>query len=333
MWNPRSRTISVVTVSAFSAALLCGCGSLLRVGKFSKDSPQGVPFYAIAGACKQQTVYATPYYRLTLKLSNSAGPLSADVMSISNSSYLGADFQTLMQVLESPTPNSKSVLDAWKFLRERAQPFDPYQTADGQIVLENSTSAVSIVDYSTPYSLNVRKPLSGTSSADYKLATNGTLAEVQGQVADTTLETIAAALPISTLITSAAGIVSKTGAAAAATPEMMKVQLLQEQRYIKKVVGQLADFKSNCPVGSPLKSTDANVATVMSDVGAVGAAGDSSTPDADSIAVSGTIKLPKAILNSGQPTSNQSANSQPNKADDSQQAPSGSSNKNKKKQK
>jgi hypothetical protein len=275
----------------------CGCGNLLRVRKFDPNNPQGVPFFVKHGVCVQQTVYANPYWRLTLTYSPSKGQTTLQTILVSEAVYNGPDFSALAATLaQQPAPDSHSVLTAWDDLKN-ASKFDPWADLKGQRLLANSSSLTTEVDYQTAYAINQKKPFSGSSQADFKLAADGTLNEASGQVQDNTLATIASALPISSLITSAAGIVTPVGKAANEEKVPATFVLKQEQRYIKIVDSQntLAS-QGFCPVGKPLKQGDDNVAIAMTDVGSTDTS-DTVPQDknTDSISISGTIKLPKSL--------------------------------------
>ena len=153
---------------------------------------------------------------------------------MSKTGHQSSDFAALMAELEKQQPDFTSVQQAWNLLKQH-QPFDPYTENDGQFVLRDTSKVTTIVDYAhTPYSLNEHKPLAGSVSADYKLNSDGTLAEAQGQVQEQTLSTILGALPISDLIKSAAGVATKAGAAAAQQPEPVQFSLEQEERIVTK---------------------------------------------------------------------------------------------------
>lgn len=123
------------------------------------------------------------------------------------------------------------------------------------------------------------------------------LSKLYMQVQDNTFSTILSALPISTLITSAAGIATKAGAAANEKPKEVKFSLTQEQRYIKTVYSQSTINKQAiCTVGKPLTGAEENIGVAISDVGAGTTQGDTNADkNSDSITVNGTIKLPKSL--------------------------------------
>lgn len=285
-------------LGTISGSLLCvfvsGCGSVLQVKSFNPAKPEGVPFYVKQGACNHTTAYGNPYWRLTLKVTNDSGTLAMETVDINNSAHGGQDFNGLLHELEKASPDQGSVMSAWDDLKRRNR-FDPWKQNEDRILLENSSSPTSLVDYSTKYSINQRKPFSGSSNADFKLSADGTLNEASGQVQDNTFSTILSALPISSLITSAAGIATKAGAAANEKPKEVKFSLTQEQRYIKTVYSQVTIAnQAVCTVGKALKETDDNIGTSIVDVGSNTSQADSGQDkNSDSITVTGTIKLPK----------------------------------------
>jgi hypothetical protein len=209
--------------------------------------------------------------------------------------------QSVLDQLATDTPDESTVAHAWSNLK--LAKIDPFTDTTTMYFLANGTSATSVVDYSTAYAINQNKPLSGTASVDFHLATDGTLSEAQAQVEDTTFSTIVSALPISTLITSAAGIASKAGAAADQPKLKEKFQLIQEQRFVKRTLSKMSSFASNCPVAPPLALTDQTAWMALTDSGALDAP--NASPDAsastDSISINGTIKLPKSITGQAAP--------------------------------
>jgi len=143
--------------------------------------------------------------------------------------------------------------------------------------------------------------------------------------------TIVSALPLSSLITSAAGIKTQTGQSAEKNEIPASFVLKQEQRYIKIVYSQSSPAsQSICRIGEPLKNGD-NVAVAFSDVASTGTP-ESGTTDknTDSITISGTIKLPKNL----QPTPGQNASDAGNKTNAALPSkPDGSTDKSKQKDK
>jgi hypothetical protein len=113
---------------------------------------------------------------------------------------------------KNPRRTRISVINAWSDLKRKDR-FDPWKQNEDRILLENTSSLTSVVDHSTRYSINQSRPFSGSSNGDFKLGADGTLNEASGQVQDNTFSTILSALPVFTLITSATGTATKSGAA------------------------------------------------------------------------------------------------------------------------
>jgi hypothetical protein len=279
-------------------ATLLGCGEVYHVGVHHPDDPQGIIFYANTGACTQQTVYATPYVIVTLKASTASGTALTDSVKLSNKGRKSDDFLTLLDDLDKTKPDLGTIQNDWKPLKER-QSFDPNTSNDGEFMLENSSKAATVVDYAHPYSLNQTRPWAGSTTSDYKLNADGTLSEAQGQVQDDTLSTILSALPLADLIKDAAGITSKAGAAAGVTPEPVHFSLDQEERARTRTLSRMTDYKPNCKVEGVIKLDATDAAIVVADVGAKDAANKGGNDKSDtnsSIGISGTISLPKGML-------------------------------------
>lgn len=284
----RCRTTALVV----TCLCFCGCGSSLRIAKFDPNKPQGLPFFVKEGVCVHQTIYATRYWRLTLKVTGESGVGTEEVLNISAPDHSGHDFNALLHELEKASPDSDSVTNAWTSLKRNQ--FDPWSQTEGQVVLDNSTALTSVVDYSARYSINVKRPLAGSASADFKLGPDGTLNEASGQIQDNTLSTIVSALPISTLVTSAAGIATKTGAAANEPAKAVTFSLTQEERYVKTIYSKsVVASDSICSVAKQLTEADQNISTSKSDVGASSNLTSGQNNDSNTITVAGTIKLPK----------------------------------------
>jgi len=286
-----------VLLLAASTGALLGCGDLYRVSVHDAANPKGIPFYTMSGACAQQSVYANPYYLVTLKVSAAAGPISADTVKLSPVGRSSADFRALLDELDKPQPELASVQTAWSSLKQR-QSFDPYSQSAGEFLLDNSSKAVTLVDYAHEYDLNQRKPLAGSTSADYKLGPDGTLTEAQGQVQNDTLSTILSALPLSDLIKSAAGIAAKTGAAAAEPPSPVKFSLEQEERLKTTTYSIVSTYAANCPTGEALTEKITGASKSIADIGARESTKTTGKEDT-AISISGTINLPKALLSGG----------------------------------
>jgi len=218
---------------------------------------------------------------------------------ISEKGHGAQEFSNLLAILtkKDPGPGAEPIQDALEKLKAKYE-YDPWANLNGERLLSNTDSLSVEVDYETKFSINQRTPFSGSSQADFKLGADGTLNEASGQSQDNTFATVISALPISSLITSAAGTAPKAGAAQNKEDVAAQFTLNQEQRYIKIVNSKTLPLPATgfCDVPTPLRATDANVAFAVTDVGSTDTV-EAGTQDknTDTISVSGTIKLPKTI--------------------------------------
>lgn len=292
-------------LAILSASFIGGC-SLYHVGAFNQNKPDGIPFFAVAGACSHQTVRAVPYFLITLKVTGTSGMISTDAVKLSTSGHASIQFTTLLEELEKNQPVLTAVQDAWDALKAK-QPFDPYTNSDGEFLLSNTSKLVPVVDYAHPYSLKQHAPLAGSASADYKINADGTLSEIQAQAQDNTLSTILAALPFSNLIQSAVGISSKAaGTQQAVQTVEVHFSLVQEERMLTRTYSVTEAYTANCLVKAALIAATDGVSVVVADAGANDASAKAqATKDDSSIGIIGTITLPKGFL---QPAPNSNPN-------------------------
>jgi len=280
------------------AAGLAGCGELYKVRVHKPTDPSGIPFYSVSGACTQETVYVTPYFLVTLNIVGASGVQLSDSVKLSTAGHSSADFRALVGELSKSEPESGAVQTAWNLVKQR-QSFDPYTADTGRFLLSNISKLSSTVDYSHQYSINQRKPLSGSANADYKLSSDGTLAEAQGQVQDDTLATILGALPLSDLIKSAAGITAAAGAAAAKPAQPAHFTLEQQERMIARTYSRTTAYTQNCPVPAAIAVNSQGAGMVLSDLGPkdlIGKVEAGKREDGADVGISGTISIPKALL-------------------------------------
>jgi hypothetical protein len=285
-------------LAILAASLFGGC-SLYHVRAFDDQNPNnGIPFFAASGACTQQTVRAIPYFLITLKISGASGVISSDTVKISKAARTSYEFNALLEELGKPQPVRSAVQTDWDNLKAK-QPFDPYGQSDGEFVLSNTSKVVTVVNYSEHYSLNQKVPLAGTTSGDYKLSADGTLSEVQGQTQDNTLSTILTAL--SSLVQTAAGISAKAGVAAGTQSEEVHFSLAQEERMLTKTYSVTGGYTPYCPTSAALTEATKGVSVSLADVGANDASAKTQAPkDDSSIGITGTVSLPKGLVQPSQ---------------------------------
>jgi hypothetical protein len=273
----------------------------MHVTTNNKGSVDGIPFYVKQGQCVHKMVYIVPYYRLTLQTLDGKSVLSSDTLTISEDAYVKEtavrDLLVLLSKNSNPPVDYTQVRKDWDAIRNdlAANPYDAVQKKSWpQYLVSNSTTANAFVDYSTTYYLNAKSPLVGSVNADYKLASDGTLTEASAQITDQTLSTILSALPISSLITTAASggvlMVSPEGTVAPRTQST--VQMTAEWRAIKITNSQAIPYVIGCPDQDGF-APNPPIGTLIEDVGADTAAASQTKPDDNSITVTGKITLPK----------------------------------------
>lgn len=305
---------------------LCGCLSTVRVKRDpltmtekEKGSTKvsGIPFYIKVAKCKQETSWMQPFYTLTLKKTSTfkfvdekaakakdpaAKPPESVVRFtvtkvLSLSQFTSDDVRNLRAMLSKPGQadalQARAIEDTWKRISD-LQDYLPLAISEEQLVASkdsiqatNTSSPEAVVDYSRVYYYNAPRPWVGSSQLDAKLASDGTLTEGSAQVQGQTLSTILSALPISTLLTKAAG----AAAAAAVPPPEAVTETLQYDVTIVEdgythTHDRYVDFALPCPVEKDGVKKDFAL-TIQPSGQTTGKKDDSNT-----VKVSGAIVLP-----------------------------------------
>lgn len=292
-----------------ATSVLCGCGSVLRVKQGTAKVP-GVPFYSKEARCLHQEVSVMPYYRLTLQTVQSEKVTGSQTATVSAEYYLtdptAVEFTSLVDgtadVSSMTNEQQQTKLGSdWTAIKGHSAVDVHAKVGEDnwpKYVVSNSTSPKVFVNYKDVYYLNAKNPLSGSAKADYKLASDGTLTEASGEMADDTFKTIVSALPISDLIKSAAGIGLASKSVGGRT-----LQLKAESRMLKITRFQTVAFEPGCPDHANFDSTPP-IGTLIEDVGS-----EVSTPskqEDNSVSFSGKIVLPKST-----PTTNDKGGTKP----------------------
>ncbi len=293
------RTVWGLLASCIPLILLVGCGPVFRVTKDGAPV-QGIPFYVKDADCLHQMVYVVPYVRLTLQTLNGQKVQGSETMTISEKDFNeDTSVQSLLALLRKKPPLADSefaqVSEYWAEIRDQKSA-SPYEAVKNQrwpqYLLSNSTTTKLFVDYKSVYTLNAKSPVAGSVNADYHLASDGTLSEASGQVTDQTLSTILTALPISSLITTAASGGLAVKIIGAPAPAEITVQMVVERRAIKITNSQLIPYEKGCPDSNSFLDSPP-LGIVVEDIGVDSANSSQSKPDDNSITVSGKITLPK----------------------------------------
>jgi hypothetical protein len=142
------------------------------------------------------------------------------------------------------------------------------------------------VDYSTPYTLNVRRPLIGTAQANTTLAPDGTLTQAEAQTQDQTLSTLLGMVPAIGPLMKALG-----GQSTGTAPSGVTFDLAIEPRAVSFTRQyHIADLKPPCEAATSeqLKEDGRPYFLTVEDVGA-----DKKPKAENGIKVDATITLPK----------------------------------------
>jgi len=116
------------------------------------------------------------------------------------------------------------------------------------VEIANKSYPDAVVDYSRTYYYNSPRPWIGTSSLDVHLNTDGTLAEGNSSVTSQTLQAFLSALPISALITKAAGLAAEAAPGAYSTKQTVEYELSIQPSAYTHTHSRYVDFSVPCPV-------------------------------------------------------------------------------------
>jgi hypothetical protein len=290
-------------LSAGILFLLSGC-SLYAVRTATSTNPgsstgvAGIPFFAYAAACKQQSVYEQHPYRLTLEVDslvyNAAGDLADSVTLVNEEKIVSPDaipvIDRMRQMVDrfADRPNTDQLVSAF-----RAIPvFDIGTDRNGISLVANTSEAVTYVDYSRLYFYNVRRPLIGSANATAEINANGTLAKGTADVTDNTTSAFLGLLPIKEFLTSKIKP-SQVGATQSTHPPLYRYHLTIERLQVLHTASITYALASPCPVQPPIRLNPQNHGYSFTSVlGGAPAAAAAAKP-ANAITVTGQIALPQ----------------------------------------
>lgn len=200
-----------VLLGILAAALCSGC-STLRVNTGSEAD--GIPFYKKVGVKRQHTVYAHTSLQVTLSF--------RPVRIAKDGQEVLGTAQSVTRWVESSQSSRQRISELNQAsLAVRGVPFSDLQrrqadllrllnaipeasAGDGShpdttelVTISNHVDLISVVDYSTVYYLNSRKPLFGSASIAAEVAADGTLAKTDASAsaeAGEAIESIATGL-------------------------------------------------------------------------------------------------------------------------------------------
>ncbi len=200
---PRKSFTALLYLSALS---LAGCGSVYRITRITPPAPaapekprerqDGVLFYAKVGVCRHETKYEEPVFDVVV--TNTASKTVELSRSLGLKSY--QDFQTR---LLGPAADAKAELN--KEPPYRASGFGNPPSPDNLLMSANRTLLETATDYHHQYFYNTARPISGSATADIKLASDGSMNEASATIQSDTLKTALSAIPTQTLLSAALG--------------------------------------------------------------------------------------------------------------------------------
>lgn len=237
------------TVFMAAVTLLITSCNVLRVSKgdgAANTQCEGIPFYVQKEVYKQETKYQYTWIEVSLSSvqeKEGAKPSSTTIWRLTPD-------DSLIRYLNSVTSMTEMTVDEVNnFLKQmeksKAANLNPDSNSIKQVI-SNSCKPELIVDYSTKYYLNARKPLFGNTTVTQKLAPNGTLSESSATVESSLDEIAIAAIGLATPLASIK--VAQIGAA------VTSVAALQPADDIKMAKEAGGKAKIN-PVSDKIKYT------------------------------------------------------------------------------
>jgi hypothetical protein len=332
-------------------------------GNDVSNKQKGIPFYNHMGICTQEKTWNEPQTTLTLSVTPEGGSTQTQMMVLANEPFYKheADVFNLLTALEVAqgkheiTAKDKNycpanVADGWNKVRqayevkpinETEEPSNDAQklaisnaVAAGDLLLISNTASVgTAVDYSHVYYINTNQPWMGTATVDAKIGADGTLTDGSVTVDnETAADLLTAASTVASsgltaLSTIAAAKLAANGAVAAAIAAAAAPAgggQMSTMAFIKKP--HTDGTPGGCAAGEGFNAFTAKSITYKFEVGVSGykhvhkviepLAGtsysceaapddllkgsysvtplsDSGKPDKNAIGVSGTITLPK----------------------------------------
>ncbi len=297
------------------AFLCCGCGTAIRVTNSEKHKIDGIPFYAKVAACKHETVWLVPTYKLTLveitpapateeenqtaenKTAGKEVSKSLGVRLISLETYTSDDFRKMAASIENDTnqPDEGVVRNWFLNLPQTTVPGHGLPAAEERILASNENVPVVMVNYATTYYYNVKRPILGSVSATAELNADGTLSKGSAQIEDKTLQAILDLLPVKELASAAA-----TGAIAplARGRARARLKLIIEPQVDKYTLSQAPKIvpgqESSFPCPAPTATLDEIQGNNFSRTTVAAADSADKTDSQQKVKFAGTVQLPKA---------------------------------------
>lgn len=299
-------TLLAALLLVASTLAACSSYSIRRYGPgYEGGSPgyqrvPGIPFYNKRAVCRQETVYQQDLVKLTYRVyrlshSDVTGLETSAVLIYANERLVDRATAALPVVARlRMQPSSEAV---W---RRMAHAFEllpqpdlaKWQDISGLWLVKNETVPFVYVDYDNPHYLNVERPVQGSASATTKLSGDGTLTEATAQIEDSTLGTIAGAIPFGDLVGEAFNLDEKGEQSGPTIPFRTSLDAAAVP-----IQHKLTTWRSDDPM--PCHTSNAPIAPRSDDLGysytrVVGGGTPSEAKDENAITVTGRISLPPA---------------------------------------
>lgn len=272
--------MKVLVLAASVAA--SGCASLYEVHD-GNVKVKGVPFYALAGACLQETVYQETLYKLVVQSPATDSTPATVLMEKTVDAEVFAS--AAMQALRVAVSSNGDIRREFSALAS----YSPAKKPEA-VLASNTTKSAAFVDYSRVHYVNVALPWVGSASATARLNGDGTLAEASAEATDATVETLLSAVPAKEVLLGALGASGGLLPKALGAGSDGAVQLVVTPMLFKHVLTRTERASTPCAPQTPLPLNADDVNRRREAV--VNASPNSEAPE-NAVSVTGQIVLPK----------------------------------------
>ncbi len=284
-------------------SLLAGCGSAMRITHASASQTRpsqvdGIPFYVKVGACKHETIWLEPTFKISLsksyKLNGQDVTEGIGSKILSFKDYNSDEFRRLVLSFEKSKATSSEdvILDIFIRLKDYVSPTTTLPATENRLLASNKNEPTSFVNYGDVYYYNVKRPILGSVTASSELSSDGTLSKATATIEDKTLQAFLDLIPVKDVVSTAAkgalGIAATDGGTALLTLKLTIEP--QTYQYTLYTIGSINPSSPCAKPGPALTATeDVNFArTVLS------ATDDSKKDDiAKKVKFSGSVDVPK----------------------------------------
>jgi hypothetical protein len=268
------------------ALVLTGCGVYVVKKAPPGGGPQGIPFYVKTAGCKREIVRLKPYYLLTLSTKTADKTSEVESTAVCAANATSSAFESVLDAART----GGDITKPWAAMKRMSCDLaaEPANGSNEWHLTSDTISAYTYVDYQTPYTLNVRRPIIGSASATTKLASDGTLTEGTAQMEDKTGAALLGAIPAAALAAREVGIPKPP---TAALPYELKIEL-KGVKFTATYRDPLAH--GGCEKDPLLVSDPPNTGKPDLLIEDAGGGDKKAADDGSTVKVSGTVQLPKA---------------------------------------